>query len=136
MSQEERRKEVQKTREENQRTAQKIELGTAYTESIKVWFVDRQEHEVAVHAVSGGQFRAACRKAGITPTPEALKDKTKLLDSMDFLAALAEAATSPDIVSQLLGIDEEAKVAMKAMELIKPPKVSEASSPDPSTQHP
>jgi hypothetical protein len=132
----ERREQILKAREENQRTAQKVELGTAYSETMKVWFVDRQQHEVAVHAVSGGQFRAACRKAGITPTPEALKDKAKLLDSMDFLAALAETATSPEIVSQLLGIDEEAKVALKAMELIKIPKVSEPSSPAPSTQPP
>lgn len=32
---------------------------------------------------------------------------------------VTEAATSPEIVSELLGIDEEAKVAMKALELIE-----------------
>jgi hypothetical protein len=117
-----RRSDILKARKENQELAQKLELGTAYSETVKAWFVDRKVHDVAVHAVSGGQFRAACRKANITPTPDALKNPEKLLDSMDFLAALAEAATSPEIVSQLLGIDEEAKVAMKALELIKPPK--------------
>lgn len=122
MSQEERRDQILKTREENKRTADRIEQGTVYHEPVTVWFTDRTQHPVEVHAINGRQFREACRKAGIVPDPEIIKKPEKLLDSLDFLGALAEVATESGTVEKLLGVEEEAKIAIKAFELMSPPK--------------
>lgn len=136
MSEEERREQLQKVREENQRTAARVERGTAYHETVKVYFTDRQEHAVEVYALSGRQFRAAYAKAGVNPTRGDLKNPERLLDSLAVIAAIAEAATSPEIVDQLLGPDQEAKVSIKATDLLKIPKNLSPSSEAPSTPSP
>jgi hypothetical protein len=61
----------------------------------------------------------------------ALKDPAKLLSSLDFLGELAIESAVAEL--PYLNLDQEAKVAMKAMELIKAPKSSSPSSPTEST---
>jgi hypothetical protein len=51
---------------ENRTIAEKIELGTAYHESMTVRWTDRQDHVVEVYALSTRQFREAVKKSGLT----------------------------------------------------------------------
>jgi len=133
----------EKVRVENQRTAARVEEGTAYHEPVTVWFTDRKEHTVEVHAISGKQFREAAKKAGINigdlmeekkdewgkpilgPDREPIKEVKidKVMLCLDMLGYIAEAATrDPTITDKLLTVDEEGKIALKAFELQRPPK--------------
>ena len=110
-----------KARVENQRTAIRVEEGTAYHEPVTVWFTDRKEHTVEVYAISGKQFREAARKAGIDPG--GLVKPEKLLDNLDFIAAIAEVATrDPTISEKLLSVNEDGNIALKVLEFMQPPK--------------
>lgn len=135
MSQEERNEIVSKVRAENQRTADRVEQGTTYHESVTVFFTDRKEHTVEVHPLSSKQFREAARKANLNigdlmeekqgkdgnVTREVKLDKIMLC--LDMLGYMAEFATcDPTITDRLLTVDEEGKIALKAIELMSPPK--------------
>jgi hypothetical protein len=130
------KKAVLARRAEKQGLADRIEQGTAYSEKVTVFFTDHAPHEVEVFAISAKQFRAACRRAGIVPDPAAVKDPAKMLSSLDLLGELAVEGTSAETCDQLLNIDEEAKVALKVMELIKVPKSSTPSLTTESTLAP
>lgn len=120
MSQEEKREAILKTRAEGQKTAERIELGTAYHESVEVYFTDRTKHTVEVYALSDGELIAACKKAGSSPADFQKPDK--LVDNMQLVAAVAEAATRDHDLRTKLLANEGAKIAIKAFELLKPPK--------------
>lgn len=127
MSSDKRREEIVKAREAGQRNVNRVEEGTAYHESVKVLFTDRQPRTIEVYALSSKEFRVAAKAAGVDPSMFGKPEK--LLDSMDFIAALAQAATrDPDISDKIL-IDEESKLAIKAMELMRVPKDSTSESP-------
>ena len=133
----------EKVRVENQRTAARVEEGTAYHEPVTVWFTDRKEHMVEVYAISGKQFRSAANKAKVNigdlmeekkgpdgksvkgPDGEPIKEVKleKIMLCLDMLGYLAEEATGdPTITDRLLTVDEEGKIALKAFELQRPPK--------------
>lgn len=157
------REAILKTREENRRTAQRIEQGTAYHEPVEVYFTDRAKHTIEVYAISEREFAEACKKAGTTPevfqghpevmkamavyndavtqhgpeseeareTAKALVDVQKenprkpeqVIDSLQLQLALVEISThDPDMTNKLLGNHEASKIAIKAFELMKPPK--------------
>ena len=120
MSEEARRKEILELRAENPRTAARVEQGTAYHELVEVYFTDRAKHTVQVHALSEGELLDACKKAG--STTQDLKDKEKAINNMELVVAVAEISTrDPEIRGKLLA-NQAAKIALKAFELMKPPK--------------
>jgi hypothetical protein len=121
LSQEENRQEaILKTRAENQKLAERVELGTAYHEPVEVYYTDKSKHRVEVHALSDGELIAACEKAGSSPAD--LQKPEKMIGNMQLVAAIAEIATrDPDLRNKLLA-NEGAKIALKAFELMKPPK--------------
>jgi len=128
---------------ENRAIAEKIELGTAYHESVTVRWTDRQEHTVEVYALNGRQFRDAVKNSGLTSNQldklsklaQKLSDQTKAKKTLedidldrfdklqDFLAEIAAAAVKdpPDILS-MLAPGEDLKVGAKALEITNPPK--------------
>ena len=121
MSEEEsRREQLLAVRDENKRTADRVEQGTAYHEPVTLWFTDRQEHVVDVYALSDKQLRGAIKKVGIDPSSIGKPDK--LLESLDFVAVIAEAATRDEQITEKLLVNEGAKIALKAFELMNPPK--------------
>jgi hypothetical protein len=125
MSEEENER-VRKAQALTRPVAERIEQGTAYHEPVTVWFTDKKEHAVEVYALSSKQFREAARKAGVAPGN--LGNPEKLLDNLDFVAAIAEAATKdPTITERLLSVNEDGKIASKAFELMQPPKNSRPS---------
>jgi len=113
--------EALEVRKENPRTAARIEQGTAYHEPVEVYFTDRTKHTVQVYALSERQFAEACKKVGATP--DDFKKSEKVLDSQQLILAIAEAATGdPEICGKLLGRSGASKIALKAFELMNPPK--------------
>jgi hypothetical protein len=128
---------------ENRAIAEKIELGTAYHESMTVRWTDRQDHVVEVYALSTRQFRDAVKKSGLTSNQleklsrlaQKLSEQTKAkkqLDDVDldrfdklqdFLAEIAAAAVKdpPDILA-MLAPSEDLKIGAKALEITNPPK--------------
>jgi hypothetical protein len=127
MKQEEREQAIEKVRTENQRTAVRVEQGIAYHETVTVWFTDRKQHQVEVYAISSKQFRDAARKAGVNPM-DLVDEKgelrrQKLMESLDFAGALAEAGThDPTITEKTLTPNEDGKIAGKVFDLMKEPK--------------
>lgn len=120
MSQEENRKEeILRVRAENQQTATRIEQGIAYHETVKVWFIDRTEHEVTVHALSSGQFYEAIHTAGV----KAQKfSEINFEDNVSLSEKLVPMAThDPDIMKKLM-LNEDAKIISKILEISQAPK--------------
>ena len=114
------REAILKIRDENRGIAAKVEQGIAYHEPVEVYYTDRSKHTLEVHALSDGELIAACKKAGASPAD--LQKPEKMIDNMQLVAAIAEIATrDPDIRNKLLA-NEGAKIAIKAFELMKPPK--------------
>jgi len=128
---------------ENRKIAEKIELGTAYHESMTVRWTDRQEHVVEVYALSTRQFREAVKKSGLTSNQleklsklaQKLSEQTKAkkqLDDVDldrfdklqdFLAEVAALAVKePADILSLLAPSEDLKIGAKALEITNPPK--------------
>ena len=128
---------------ENRVIAEKIELGTAYHESVTVRWTDRQQHVVEVYALNTRQFREAIKNSGLTSNQldklsklaqqlaEQAKTKNILADVdldrfdklQDFLAEVAALAVKdpPDILA-MLAPGEDLKVGAKALEITNPPK--------------
>jgi hypothetical protein len=128
---------------ENREIAERIELGTAYHESVTVRWTDRQQHTVEVYALNTRQFRDAVKKSGLTSNQleklsklaqklsEQTKDKKTLEDVdldrfdklQDFLSEVAAAAVKdpPDILA-MLAPGEDLKIGAKALEITNPPK--------------
>ena len=128
---------------ENRAIAERIELGTAYHESVTVRWTDRQEHVVEVYALSTRQFRDAVKKSGLTSNQldklsklaQKLSDQTKAKKTLedvdldrfdklqDFLAEVAAAAVKdpPDILA-MLAPGEDLKIGAKVLEITNPPK--------------
>jgi len=120
VSTEERRKEIQQIREEHKHLAEKLVLGTEYSETLTVYGKDRQPHEVTVHALSDGEFLAAAKEAHANLAD--LKGPETILANMDLMMLLAAKSTRiPDIRDQLIQ-GETYKIARKALEISQPPK--------------
>jgi len=120
MSQETRRQEILKTREENKNLAEKIELGVAYHESVEVYFTDRTKHSIEVHAISDGELLTACEKANANPMD--LQKPEKFLDNLKLVMAIVEVSTRNPTLRDKLMVNEASKIAVKAFELMSPPK--------------
>lgn len=133
---------------ENRVIAEKIELGTAYHESVTVRWTDRQEHVVEVYALSTRQFREAVKKSGLTSNQldklsklaQKLSEETKAKKQLedvdldrfdklqDFLAEVAALAVKdpPDVLA-MLAPGEDLKIGAKALEITNPPKTLRSS---------
>lgn len=132
MSQEERER-VLKGQEFTKPLAERIEEGIAHHEPVTVYFRDGKEHTVEVYALSSRQFRQATKRSGLTPREmaeiaEEARAKRELSSergdkAWDFFQELAAAAVKEpaNILDQILP-NEEAKIAMKAVEMSQPPK--------------
>ena len=132
MSLDERRR-VARGRETTQPIVERIEEGTAHHEPLEVYFRDGKPHMVEVYALSSRQFRQATKKSALTPREMTeisaeYKEKGELSSekgdkAWDFFQEIAAAAVPlpPDILDQLLP-NEEAKIALKAIEMSQPPK--------------
>jgi hypothetical protein len=132
MSQEERER-VLRGQEQTKPIAERVEEGIAHHEPVPVYFRDGKEHTVEVYALSSRQFRTATRQSHLTPRDiteigEEARAKRDLSSersdkAWDFFQELAAAAVKqpPDILDQILP-NEEAKIALKAIEISQPPK--------------
>jgi hypothetical protein len=138
MSQEERER-VLRGQEKTIPLAERIEEGVAHHEPVTVYFRDGKEHTVEVYALSSRQFRQATKKSGLTPremTEIAAEFKSKEGLSgekgdkaWDFFQEIATAAVKQpaNILDQLLP-NEEAKIALKAVEISQPPNATPPSA--------
>jgi hypothetical protein len=163
MSQEARREQILKVREENKQLAKRVEQGTTYSEPLEVYFTDHVKHTVQVYAMSEREFTEVCKKTGTTPdvfqtSPEVSNAQVKynamvaehgeeseeakealtnltdarqkhpmksehLIGSLEFVLAMADVSThDPDMTTKLLGNREASKIAVKAFQLMNPPK--------------
>ncbi len=124
MSQEENER-VLKGQRETRPIAQRIEQGTAYHETVKVWFIDRTEHEVTVHALSSGQFYEAIHMAGVKVQN---LSEINFNDNITLSEKLIPMATGqPDILKKLM-LNEDAKIIAKILEISQPPKSTAPSA--------
>jgi len=120
---EEKKQEILAKRAENQRIAIRIERGTRYHETVKVFGTDGHEHDVEVYALSDDQFAEVFEEAGVDPRD--IGDREKLVQNLKFLRTIARVATGdPEITSNILA-NESAKIMMKAFEVsrLAPAKV-------------
>ncbi len=143
MSVEEKRDAILQARAENQRTAERVQLGTAYHEPVTVAFNDRSQQAVEVYALSGRQFREAIRSAKFNPNDlDRISKKMKAAAAAaakgeqapglsdeegekmwDFFLAVASAAVKdPPSIVDVISPGEEAKIAAKALEITTAPK--------------
>jgi hypothetical protein len=148
MSQEERER-VLKGQEQTRPIAERLEEGVARHESVSVYFRDGKQHLVEVYTLSSRQFRQATKKSGLSPrelaeigneakkTEELNKEAEKagkppvespMSDQRsdkiwDFFQELAAASVKEpaDILDRLLP-QQEATIALKAVEMSQPPK--------------
>jgi len=112
---EEQKKAILERRTENRKLSEIIQQGTRYHETVKVQGIDREEHDVEVHALSEDQFRELFEGAGVDPRD--IGDREKLVQNMKFLSSVAKLATGDDNISSVLMPNESAKIMMKAFEV-------------------
>jgi hypothetical protein len=126
---EKRREEILQARQDFQRLSEMIRAGTEFSETVRVFGIDKQEHDIRVYAVSGKQFREALRSSKVPAVD--IGNKEKLLENLDFMASLASAAARDPNLDDVLLPNEAAKIAIKAFELIGytgAPKLASTSS--------
>jgi hypothetical protein len=116
MSEDEKKQEgILKVREEHKRLSERIVLGTAHYEIVKVLGMDGQEYEVEVHPVNDKEFVKACAAADIRLTPGAAT--MDLGSNMKLLEALAAVATRDPDIANVLAPFQTAKIGQKVLEL-------------------
>lgn len=141
---EEERERVLRGQEKTIPLAERIEEGTAHHESVAVYFRDGKEHTVEVYALSSRQFRQATKKSGLTPREMTeiaaeFKEKGGLSSergdkAWDFFQEIAAAAVKqPANILDLMLPNEEAKIALKAVEISQPPKAAATEKASAST---
>ena len=111
------KQEILARRADNQRIAIRIEQGTRYHETVKVYGTDRQEHDVEVYALSDDQFREAFEAAGVDPRD--IGNRDKLTQNLKFVAAVAKLATGDPTITANVLPNEPAKIMLKAFEVSK-----------------
>jgi hypothetical protein len=100
--------------------AEQVEQGTAYHEPVEVYAVDRTKRTVQVHVLSDAEMLTACENANANP--QDFKDPEKFTKNLKLVINVAEiAAREPGIGTKLLS-GQASKIALKAFELMKPPK--------------
>jgi len=114
---EDKRHEILAKRAENQKISVKIEQGTRYHETVKVYGTDRAEHDIEVYALSDDQFREAFENAGVDPAD--IGNPGKLIQNMKFMGAIARLATGDPAITANVLPNEPAKIMMKVFEISK-----------------
>jgi len=134
--------EYSRIRADNEVIGERLQEGTARHEPVTVYFRDGKQHTVQVYALSSRQFRQATKASGVTSGEMQQIGKDAKTPGMmdrwgdkvwDFLQAIAEAAVKdpPNILDVLLP-NEEAAIALKAVEMSQIPKQDSTSSSSPS----
>jgi hypothetical protein len=107
--------EIRRIREEHKRLSERIVLGTAHHETVKVLGMDGQEHDVEVRPVNDKEFVAACAAAEIRLQPGTTS--MDLGSNMKLLAALAAVVTGDPKITTVLAPFQSAKIGQKVLEL-------------------
>jgi hypothetical protein len=109
------RRDIQETRRAHSAMASALILGEHYSETITVRFVDRQEHEIRVYALSTADVQAAFEAVGAD-----LKDignREKISSNLKLMGEITRRAThNTDICDKLWPL-EDSKIAAKALEI-------------------
>lgn len=136
---EEQKKAVLEKRADSEKISRRIEQGTAYHETVEVYFTDHEKHSIDVYTLSTRQLRTIVEESKVKQSElEKLRedaDKAKKEgrpfkpDSAQYGGAqvyfdmLAETAVkNPPNILALLAIGEESKIVIKAFELMSIPK--------------
>jgi len=115
VSEEKRRAEILKAREENKRLAEMILQGTAYHEPVQVRGIDGQQHTFQVFPLSDGDLAALLASTGIDLRD--IGDREKLVSNLKFLQEAAALCTGvPDIGKALMPM-ESLRLILKSFEL-------------------
>lgn len=115
MSEEDKRQEGLRIREEHKRLSERIVLGTAHHETIRVLGMDGQEHDVVIRPVNDKEFVEACAAANIQLVPGTTS--MDLGSNMKLLAALAAVVTRDPKIAEVLAPFQSAKIGQKVLEL-------------------
>jgi len=109
------KQEILKRRMANRKLAEMIEQGPRYYESLKIRLADGQEHEVAVYAITTGEFRRFLEEYKLDPKD--LQDTEKFAANLKFIEAVARLATGQDNIADIVLGNGCADIMMKCFEI-------------------
>jgi len=112
---EQQKKAILERRTANRKLAEVIQQGTRYHESLKLKLVDGQEHDVAIYSLSEEEFRTLLEQYGVGL--EALGNREKMTENMEFIEDIARLATGQDDITNLVLANGCSEIMLKCFEI-------------------